>query len=192
MILFLFFSMVYGLVTRRHMAKLQYRVKREHGLHGGSAKAWANPQLQGPMTIYGQGFREDMARSIREGSMDNDRPTFIEKERYLGLPPEVLEEAVHRRRAKLAPPPKRPDIVVKGGQMKDYGHVIKHKGSLGIFGYKNIGKLSADQRHAALAKALSSIGKGELDRKLTAIAVLNKHKPIGKVMRADLHWVESQ
>ena len=62
------------------------------------------------------------------------------------------------------------------------------KGSLTKFGYSS--KLSAEERHTALNKAVKEYGKGTVVKKVNAVAVLSKAKPSGKVFRADVNWLK--
>ena len=65
------------------------------------------------------------------------------------------------------------------------------KGTLGKFGYKV--SLSTEDRHAALRKAVASLGKATVDRKLNAIRVLTKNtQPANsKKYAADLKYTKN-
>jgi hypothetical protein len=58
-------------------------------------------------------------------------------------------------------------------------YIVLEKGSLGKHGYHNVAKLSKEQRHTALDKAISELNGNWLSvfRKINYLAVLNKYHP---------------
>jgi len=71
-------------------------------------------------------------------------------------------------------------------------HLIKitHKGSLKKFGYSS--KSSEKDRHKSLLEAIKEYGKDEVIKKVNALAVLNKNKPIGNIFQNDLKFIQLQ
>ena len=67
---------------------------------------------------------------------------------------------------------------------------IKKQGSLTSLGYHS--KDPMQKRHVALDKAVDKYGEGTVAKKLNAISVLNKNKPIGKTFLKDLGYVTSK
>lgn len=61
------------------------------------------------------------------------------------------------------------------------------KGTLGKYGYKNVRSLSPEKRKRALRKAVKSLGKEKVIKKVNAVAVLNKNKPVGRIFRSDVN-----
>lgn len=66
---------------------------------------------------------------------------------------------------------------------------IEHTGALTRLGYSS--RLPPRARHQALLRAVESYGLNDVIRKLNAIAVLNMHRPVGEIFRADQRWLSS-
>ena len=78
---------------------------------------------------------------------------------------------------------------VEGNDRDEGGGIkIKHKGSLKSIGYSS--KLSDKDRGKVLVKAVKEYGHGETVKKINALCVLNKNKPIGEVYRRDMMILE--
>ena len=60
-------------------------------------------------------------------------------------------------------------------------------GSLTSLGYK--ASKPATARHTALNKAIRKYGKTKVTQKLTAVAILNKNRPVGRVFNSDKKYV---
>jgi len=76
---------------------------------------------------------------------------------------------------------------LKGG---DVNIVIKHPGSLLDLGYSS--KENTEKRHEALERCIEKYGIVETIRKVNAIAVLNKNRPVGKIFEKDLKYLEAK
>ena len=61
-------------------------------------------------------------------------------------------------------------------------------GTLTDLGYKTTS--SAASRHAALDKAVRKYGKGTVVKKLNAVSILNKHRPVGEIFARDKRYVQ--
>ena len=70
--------------------------------------------------------------------------------------------------------------------------VIKNKGDLTKYGYKNVRKLSRKKRHESLDKAVKQYGRVTVMRKLGAIRALhyNKDRPLSNKFYSDLKYVQ--
>lgn len=68
---------------------------------------------------------------------------------------------------------------------------INHPGSLRSCGYAS--KDSAEDRHAALNRAVKRFGLGETIKKINALVVLNKSRPnLHRIYKSDLSYLESK
>ena len=70
--------------------------------------------------------------------------------------------------------------------------VIKNKGDLTKYGYKNVKKLSRKKRRESLDKAVKQYGRVTVMRKLGAIRALhyNKNKSLSNKFYSDLKYVQ--
>ena len=70
--------------------------------------------------------------------------------------------------------------------------IIKNKGDLTKYGYKNVRTLSRKKRHEALNKAVNQYGRLTVIRKLGAIRALhyNKHRDLSNKFYSDLKYVQ--
>ena len=70
--------------------------------------------------------------------------------------------------------------------------VIKNKGDLTKYGYKNVKKLSRKKRRESLDKAVNQYGRVTVMRKLGAIRALhfNKDRPLSNKFYSDLKYVQ--
>jgi hypothetical protein len=70
--------------------------------------------------------------------------------------------------------------------------VIKNKGDLTKYGYKNVRKLSRKKRHESLDKAVKQYGRVTVMRKLSAVRALhyNKDRPLSNKFYSDLKYVQ--
>ena len=70
--------------------------------------------------------------------------------------------------------------------------VIKNKGDLTKYGYKNVRKLSRKKRRESLDKAVKQYGRVTVIRKLGAIRALhyNKDRPLSNKFYSDLKYVQ--
>tara|TARA_B100000925_G_scaffold203351_1_gene154331 strand:+ start:43 stop:297 length:255 start_codon:yes stop_codon:yes gene_type:complete len=70
--------------------------------------------------------------------------------------------------------------------------VIKNKGDLTKYGYKNVRKLSRKKRHESLDKAVKQYGRVTVIRKLGAIRALhyNKDRQLSNKFYSDLKYVQ--
>ena len=70
--------------------------------------------------------------------------------------------------------------------------VIKNKGDLTKYGYKNVRKLSRKKRHESLDKAVKQYGRVTVIRKLSAIRALhyNKDRQLSNKFYSDLKYVQ--
>ena len=70
--------------------------------------------------------------------------------------------------------------------------VIKNKGDLTKYGYKNVRKLSRKNRRESLNKAVKQYGRVTVMRKLGAIRALhfNKDRPLSNKFYSDLKYVQ--
>ena len=70
--------------------------------------------------------------------------------------------------------------------------VIKNKGDLTKYGYKNVKKLSRKNRHESLDKAVKQYGRVTVMRKLGAIRALhyNKDRSLSNKFYSDLKYVQ--
>lgn len=66
---------------------------------------------------------------------------------------------------------------------------VLSKGTLTQYGYHT--DLSEKDRHIALRRALTHIKPLSVYRKLNALYVLNKNRPLGSLYRADAEWVKT-
>ena len=85
---------------------------------------------------------------------------------------------------------------VAPGCIKDIGLTKKgkqlfvlSKGTLTQYGYHT--DLSEKDRHIALRRALTHIKPLSVYRKLNALYVLNKNRPLGSLYREDAEWVKT-
>ena len=71
---------------------------------------------------------------------------------------------------------------------------IMEKDVLKPFGYENIEKMSVNDRHSALKKAIKSIKPLSIYRRIIAIATLNKNKNknLFDILREDAEWIKTQ
>lgn len=71
--------------------------------------------------------------------------------------------------------------------------VIKNKGDLTKYGYKNVRKLSRKKRHESLDKAVKKYGRVTVMRKLGAIRALhyNKDRQLSNKFYSDLKYVQT-
>jgi hypothetical protein len=67
------------------------------------------------------------------------------------------------------------------------------KGELTKFGYENVVKLSAQDRHAALKKAVAEYGSLSVWRKLNAVAVYTRRisPASSRVFQSDMDWIRA-
>ena len=67
-------------------------------------------------------------------------------------------------------------------------------GTLGQFGYKNIKNLSKKKRRSSLKKALQHIKPLSVQRKLNAVAILQKNTnpDVADILQQDIEWVKEQ
>ena len=72
--------------------------------------------------------------------------------------------------------------------------IIKNKGELVKYGYKNVKKLSRKQRRLAVEKAVNEYGKLKVMRKLGAIRALhyNKDRSLSDKYYSDLKFVQKK
>ena len=72
--------------------------------------------------------------------------------------------------------------------------VIKNKGDLTKYGYKNVKKLSRKKRRESLDKAVTQYGRVTVMRKLGAIRALhfNKNKRLSNKFYRDLKYVQGK
>lgn len=70
--------------------------------------------------------------------------------------------------------------------------IIKNKGDLTKYGYKNVRTLSRKKRHEALDKAVNQYGRLTVIRKLGAIRALhfNKNRDLSNKFYSDLKYVQ--
>ena len=72
--------------------------------------------------------------------------------------------------------------------------IIKNKGDLTKYGYKNVKKLSRKKRRESLDKAVKQYGRVTVMRKLGAIRALhyNKNKSLSNKFYSDLKYVQGK
>lgn len=72
--------------------------------------------------------------------------------------------------------------------------LIKNKGDLIKYGYKNVKKLSRKKRRESLDKAVNQYGRVTVMRKLGAIRALhyNKDRPLSNKFYSDLKYVQGK
>lgn len=71
--------------------------------------------------------------------------------------------------------------------------MLKKHRTLGKHGYEDVKRLTAGQRHAALAAAVREFGPTYVIRKLNVLAIYNKRKDpkLSALFRADLRYVQA-
>ena len=69
-----------------------------------------------------------------------------------------------------------------------------NSGTLGQFGYENIKNMSQKKRRSSLKKAMQHIKPLSVQRKLNAVAILQKNTnpEVAEILRDDVEWVRSQ
>lgn len=69
---------------------------------------------------------------------------------------------------------------------------LKHRGLLGVFGYRGVKALTQAQRHAALTAAAVRLGPAVVIRRLTVLAVFTKNKDpkLSALYRSDMAFVQ--
>jgi hypothetical protein len=183
-----------------------------------STGSYVPPRCVKATTSYAETSREFKNRTLRKPKERLERagvsakaintrkvcpPGFILRKAYVRKYTTGVRDrgfTVHRGNKTYRAYPTSSSTVVKASCIKDRGKVGKgpqaigplRKGELRKHGY--IYRKSADERHAALRKAVKEFGTLGVYRKLNAVAKLaSRTEPqISKVFKADRNWVKQE
>ncbi len=111
---------------------------------------------------------------------------------------EIIKEGYHKKKSSIAKGAWiAPSCIKAKGLSKKRGSKGKklfrlEKGTLGQFGYHDVKKMSKQERHSSLRKAVKEMKPLSVRRKLIAVSTLQKNvdKKIAKIFREDAEWVK--